>query len=111
LLMSVNPGFGGQRFIESTYAKLAAARRIIDGSGRAIRLEVDGGITVDNIAAAARAGADTFVAGSAIFGAGNAADANHYDSVIQAMRAQLATVGDGGAGAGDRDNTVTGDGR
>jgi len=119
LLMSVNPGFGGQKFIESTYAKLAAARAIIDGSGRAIRLEVDGGVNVANIAAVARAGADTFVAGSAIFGAGKAADANRYDSVIAAMRAQLATVGDGdrdrgdgdvagdGDGAGDRDNTVT----
>lgn len=92
LLMSVNPGFGGQRFIEATLGKLAAARKIIDGSGRAIRLEVDGGVKVGNIAAVARAGADTFVAGSAIFGAGKAADANRYDSVIAAMRAQLASV-------------------
>src|SRR5690606_25399125 len=62
LLMSVNPGFGGQRFIDSAYAKIAAARRIIDASGRPIRLEVDGGIKVDNVARVAAAGADTFVA-------------------------------------------------
>lgn len=109
LLMSVNPGFGGQRFIESTLAKLAAARRIIDrhdGGGRAIRLEVDGGVNVANIAAVARAGADTFVAGSAIFGAAKGADANRYDSVIAAMRAQLSTVATvatvAGGGGGDK---------
>ena len=90
LLMSVNPGFGGQKFIESTYRKLTRARKIIDGSGFDIRLEIDGGVTVDNIAAIARAGADTFVAGSAIFGGGNADDANGYDGVIAAMREQLA---------------------
>ena len=90
LLMSVNPGFGGQKFIESTYRKLTRARKIIDGSGFDVRLEIDGGVTVDNIAAIARAGADTFVAGSAIFGAADADDANGYDGVIAAMREQLA---------------------
>ncbi|MGI9309988.1 MAG: ribulose-phosphate 3-epimerase, partial [bacterium] len=94
LLMSVNPGFGGQTFIPSTLPKLAAAREMIKASGRDIRLEVDGGITAANIAAAARAGADTFVAGSAIFGAGNDDDANRYDRVIAEMRAQLATAGE-----------------
>jgi len=90
LLMSVNPGFGGQQFIPATYEKLREAREIIDASGRDIRLEVDGGIGVDNIAEAARAGADTFVAGSAIFGAARASDPNAYDSVIAAMRAAFA---------------------
>jgi ribulose-phosphate 3-epimerase len=80
LLMSVNPGFGGQEFIESTLPKLAAARRIIDSSGRDIRLEVDGGIKADNIARVAAAGADTFVAGSAIFGS------RDYRATIEAMR-------------------------
>jgi len=113
LLMSVNPGFGGQKFIESTYSKLASARAIIDShdrGGRAIRLQVDGGVNVANIAAVARAGADTFVAGSAIFGAGRAADANRYDTVINAMRAQLATVGDGDRDRGDGDVAGGGDG-
>ena len=90
LLMSVNPGFGGQKFIPATYEKLREARKLIDGSGRDIRLEVDGGVGVDNIAEAARAGADTFVAGSAIFGAAQKSDPNDYDSVIAAMRGQLA---------------------
>jgi len=84
LLMSVNPGFGGQKFIESTYAKIAAAREIIDRSGRAIRLEVDGGIKVDNIGRVAAAGADTFVAGSAIF------HADDYAATIAAMRREIA---------------------
>ncbi len=92
LLMSVNPGFGGQQFIQSTLAKLAEARKIIDASGFDIRLEIDGGVKVDNIAEIARAGADTFVAGSAIFGAGNEKDANRYDTVINKMREQLAAV-------------------
>ena len=92
LLMSVNPGFGGQQFIPATYEKLRETRKIIDASGRDIRLEVDGGIGIDNIAEAARAGADTFVAGSAIFGAARASDPNRYDSVIAALRAQLAGV-------------------
>ncbi|CAJ2377443.1 MAG: ribulose-phosphate 3-epimerase [Arenicellales bacterium IbO2] len=90
LLMSVNPGFGGQKFIPATYEKLREARKLIDDSGRDIRLEVDGGVGVDNIAEAARAGADTFVAGSAIFGAAQKSDPNDYDSVIAAMRGQLA---------------------
>lgn len=96
LLMSVNPGFGGQQFIPSTLGKLREVRQRIDAyaaqSGRSILLEVDGGVKVDNIAEIARAGADTFVAGSAVFGAGKAADAHRYDSVIAALRAQLAAV-------------------
>lgn len=84
LIMSVNPGFGGQSFIPSALGKIRAARRIIDASGRDIRLEVDGGIKVDNIAEVAQAGADTFVAGSAIFGQ------KDYRAVIAAMRAKLA---------------------
>jgi ribulose-phosphate 3-epimerase len=89
LLMSVNPGFGGQKFINSTLQKLRKVRNLIDESGYDIRLEVDGGVKVENIAEIAAAGADTFVAGSAIFGAGQDSDANHYDSVINAMRVQL----------------------
>jgi ribulose-phosphate 3-epimerase len=96
LLMSVNPGFGGQSFIPETLNKLRAARARLDDyqerTGRHIRLEIDGGVKVDNIADIARAGADTFVAGSAVFGAGQATDAHGYDSVIAALRAQLATV-------------------
>ena len=84
LIMSVNPGFGGQSFIPEALKKIAAVRERIDASGRDIMLEVDGGIKVENIAQAARAGADTFVAGSAIFGKPN------YKSVIDAMRDQLA---------------------
>ena len=86
LLMSVNPGFGGQSFIPHTLEKIAAVRKLIDASGRDIMLEVDGGIKIDNIEDAARAGADTFVAGSAIFGKPN------YKDVIDAMRQQLAKV-------------------
>ena len=86
LLMSVNPGFGGQSFIPSTLAKLREARALIDASGLEIRLEVDGGVTSKNIAEIAAAGADTFVAGSAIF---NAPD---YAGVIADMRSQLAGV-------------------
>lgn len=86
LLMSVNPGYGGQKFIPSTLNKLSEARRIIDNSGREIRLEIDGGVNLDNIADIARAGADMFVAGSAIF---NAPD---YQTVIRQMREQLATA-------------------
>ena len=84
LLMSVNPGFGGQSFIDSTLRKCEQARKLIDRSGRDIRLEVDGGIKVDNIRRVADAGADTFVAGSAIFGQPD------YAAVIRAMREQLA---------------------
>ena len=90
LLMSVNPGFGGQSFIPATLDKLREARQRIDASGREIRLEVDGGVKVENIAEIKAAGADTFVAGSAIFGAGKDSDPHHYDSVIAAMRAELA---------------------
>ncbi|MGS2744051.1 ribulose-phosphate 3-epimerase [Halomonas sp. LS-001] len=89
LLMSVNPGFGGQAFIPATLDKLREARAIIDASGRDIRLEVDGGVKVENIADVAAAGADTFVAGSAIFSAHQADDANGYNSVIEKMRAEL----------------------
>ena len=83
LLMSVNPGFGGQKFIPSTLRKLAQVRALIDASGLDIRLEVDGGVTVDNIAAVGAAGADMFVAGSAIFGSGD------YQGTIAAMRREL----------------------
>lgn len=84
LIMSVNPGFGGQSFIPEALKKITAVRKLIDRSGRGIMLEVDGGIKIDNIAAAAKAGADTFVAGSAIFGKPD------YKAVIDAMRTQLA---------------------
>jgi len=86
LLMSVNPGFGGQSFIDSTLAKCERARKMIEASGRDIRLEVDGGIKVDNIRRVAAAGADTFVAGSAIFGKPN------YREVIDDMRRELAGI-------------------
>ncbi len=86
LLMSVNPGFGGQKFIAEALAKLRIVRRRIDASGRDIRLEIDGGVKVDNIAEIARAGADTFVAGSAIYGT------KDYKVTIDAMRAELAKV-------------------
>ncbi|HEB77697.1 MAG TPA: ribulose-phosphate 3-epimerase, partial [Methylothermaceae bacterium] len=84
LLMSVNPGFGGQSFIPYVLRKIEKVRDIIDASGRDIRLEVDGGVKVDNIAKIAAAGADTFVAGSAIFGQPD------YKAVIDAMRAEIA---------------------
>lgn len=87
LLMSVNPGFGGQQFIPKTLDKIAQVRSIIDASGLPIRLEVDGGVTTKNIRAIAQAGADTFVAGSAIFGA------ESYQQAIQTMREELAKVG------------------
>ncbi len=86
LLMSVNPGFGGQQFIPSVLPKIAEARRRIAATGRDIWLEVDGGIKAENIAQVARAGADTFVAGSAIFGA------RDYGSAIRAMRERLAVL-------------------
>ena len=86
LVMSVNPGFGGQRFIPYALDKLRAVRSRIDASGREVLLEVDGGVKVDNIAAVARAGADTFVAGSAIFGS------TDYAATIAAMRAELANA-------------------
>ena len=84
LLMSVNPGFGGQKFIPATLDKLREARKLIDDSGLDIRLEIDGGVTKDNIREIAQAGADSFVAGSAIF------NADDYAEVIQAMRGELA---------------------
>jgi ribulose-phosphate 3-epimerase len=83
LIMSVNPGFGGQKFIPAALSKLAEVRRRIDASGRAVRLEVDGGVKVDNIGAIAKAGADTFVAGSAIF------SEQDYGAVISAMRQNI----------------------
>ncbi|MCZ6808179.1 MAG: ribulose-phosphate 3-epimerase [Proteobacteria bacterium] len=83
LVMSVDPGFGGQKFIESALDKLRQARKMIDDSGREIRLEVDGGVKIDNIGEIAAAGADTFVAGSAIFGADN------YAATISAMRSEI----------------------
>jgi ribulose-phosphate 3-epimerase len=86
LLMSVNPGFGGQKFIPGTLAKIAQARARIAASGRAIRLEVDGGIKPDNIGAIAAAGADTFVAGSAIFGSAD------YGATVREMRARIAAA-------------------
>lgn len=93
LLMSVNPGFGGQSFIPSTLDKLRQVRQIIDSSGLDIRLEVDGGVKVDNIAEIAAAGADTFVAGSGIFGFGSDSDNNRYDGIVAKMRGALDTVG------------------
>ena len=93
LLMSVNPGFGGQSFIPATLDKLRQARKLIDASGRNIRLEIDGGVKVDNIREIAAAGADTFVAGSAIFNASKDGDKYRYDSVVKAMRDELAKVG------------------
>ena len=89
LLMSVNPGFGGQSFIASALPKIARVRELIDRSGREIRLEVDGGVKVDNIKAVAAAGADTFVAGSAIFGS------KDYRATIDAMRAEIGKAAGG----------------
>jgi ribulose-phosphate 3-epimerase len=93
LIMSVNPGFAGQKFIESSLGKIAEARRRIDDSGRPIRLEADGGVKVDNIGRVAAAGADTFVAGSAIFGSAD------YAATITRMRAEIDK-----ARSGDREN-------
>jgi ribulose-phosphate 3-epimerase len=93
LLMSVNPGFGGQSFIPSALDKLREVRKLIDASGRDIRLEIDGGVKADNIAEIAAAGADTFVSGSGIFGKGKDSDPNRYDSIIKEMRAELAKAG------------------
>ena len=86
LIMSVNPGFGGQTFIDTSLDKLREARRIIDASGREIRLEIDGGVKTGNIGSIAAAGADTFVAGSAIFGS------EDYAATIAAMRAEIAAA-------------------
>lgn len=90
LIMSVNPGFGGQKFIPEALEKLKAVRKRIDATGKDIMLEIDGGVKVDNIAEIARAGADTFVAGSAIYGAGKDSDPHRYDSVVAALRSELA---------------------
>jgi len=93
LLMSVNPGFGGQKFIASVLAKARQARAKIDAytraTGRRIRLEIDGGVNPSNIAEIARAGVDTFVAGSALFGAGKDSDPHRYDSIIADLRGRL----------------------
>jgi ribulose-phosphate 3-epimerase len=83
LIMSINPGFGGQQFIPGTHEKLKQARALIERSGRDIRLEIDGGVKIENIAEIARSGADTFVAGSAIFGA------DDYQATIAAMKAEI----------------------
>jgi len=90
LLMSVNPGFGGQSFIPHTLERLRQARKMIDESGYDIDLEVDGGVNIKNIREVAEAGARTFVAGSAVFNAAEAGDANDYQTVIAALRAELA---------------------
>ena len=96
LLMSVNPGFGGQKFIPETLNKLSQARKKIDAhmekSGKQIWLEVDGGVNPNNIEEIAKAGADTFVAGSAIFGSGKDSDPNRYDTVVKSLRDALAQV-------------------
>ena len=96
LLMSVNPGFGGQKFIPGTLAKAREARARLDAyeqrSGRRIRLEIDGGVNTANIADIARAGVDAFVAGSAVFGAGKDGDPQRYNSIIGALRGELASV-------------------
>ena len=96
LLMSVNPGFGGQKFIPGTLAKARQARARLDAyereTGRRIRLEIDGGVNTANIAEIARAGVDAFVAGSAVYGAGQDSDPHRYDSIIGALRGELAKV-------------------
>jgi ribulose-phosphate 3-epimerase len=92
LLMSVNPGFGGQKFIPHVLDKARKVRKLIDASGRDIRLEIDGGVGPANIREVAAAGVDTFVAGSAIFGARRESDPHRYDTVLAALRAELAKV-------------------
>jgi ribulose-phosphate 3-epimerase len=92
LLMSVNPGFGGQSFIPSALDKLREARKLIDASGRDIRLEIDGGVKAENIREIAEAGADTFVSGSGIFGKGKDSDPNRYDSIVKQMMDELGKV-------------------
>ncbi len=96
LLMSVNPGFGGQKFIPGTLTKARQARAKLDAyereSGRRIRLEIDGGVNTANIAEIARAGVDAFVAGSAVYGAGKDSDPHRYDSILGALRSELAKV-------------------
>ncbi|MGE5154400.1 MAG: ribulose-phosphate 3-epimerase [Bdellovibrio bacteriovorus] len=92
LLMSVNPGFGGQGFIPSALDKLRQVRKLIDDSGLDIRLEIDGGVKADNIAEIKAAGADTFVSGSGIFGKGRDGDPHRYDTIIRQMREAMAAV-------------------
>ena len=92
LLMSVNPGFGGQKFIPYVLAKARKVRQMIEARGLAVSLEIDGGVSPANIAEVARAGVDTFVAGSAVFGAARAEDSHRYNSVIAALRSELAKV-------------------
>ena len=92
LIMSVNPGFGGQKFILEALNKLKVVRKRIDAGSKKILLEVDGGVKVDNITEIARSGADTFVAGSAIYSAGRDSDPHRYDTVVAALRAELAKV-------------------
>jgi len=93
LLMSVNPGFGGQSFIPYVLDKVRECRKRIDESGRNIRLEIDGGVKADNIREIAAAGCDTFVAGSAVFGAGKAEDPNRYDSIVATLMQEIARAG------------------
>ncbi|MGD9888524.1 MAG: ribulose-phosphate 3-epimerase [Halothiobacillaceae bacterium] len=93
LLMSVNPGFGGQKFIPYVLGKARKVRAMIDAGGYDCRLEIDGGVSAANIREIAEAGVDTFVSGSALFGAGKDSDANRYDTVVKAMRDELAKVG------------------
>ena len=90
LIMSVNPGFGGQSFIPQALNKLRAVRKMIDESGYDIRLEIDGGVKVENIREIAEVGCDTFVSGSGLFGKGLASDPNRYNSIIRQMRDELA---------------------
>ena len=90
LIMSVNPGFGGQKFIPEALQKLERCASALMSRAGDILLEIDGGVKVDNIAEIARAGADTFVAGSAIYGAGKDSDPHRYDTVVAALRAELA---------------------
>jgi ribulose-phosphate 3-epimerase len=92
LLMSVNPGFGGQKFIPYVLDKARKVRKMIDDRGLKVEIEIDGGVGPANIAEVARAGVDTFVAGSAVFSKRNESDPNRYDSIIAAMRAELAKV-------------------
>jgi ribulose-phosphate 3-epimerase len=92
LLMSVNPGFGGQKFIPYVLDKARAVRKMIDDRGLKVNIEIDGGVGPANIAEVARAGVDTFVAGSAVFGAAKDSDPQRYNSIIAAMRAELEKV-------------------
>jgi len=93
LLMSVNPGFGGQKFIPYVLDKARKVRAMIDAGGYDCRLEIDGGVSAANIREIAEAGVDTFVSGSALFGKRNESDANHYNTIVAEMRAELAKVG------------------